>query len=144
MSAVGRERVYSDLVSGLLDARTDPATGRFDAQLDELVSSGAVTEQAARALRFWQRASLRALVDHTMAVLPTALGALDAARAEAEANVLRIDLTRLDERVDEVGDTPDVTSPTPASAAARLGANRRRQLVAELVDLSPPDRPGNR
>ena len=82
-----RGSAYADLVSGLLDARSDPATERFDAELAEAVSSGAVTPDAARLLRFWQRAAQRALVDHVRTVLPPALHALDASRTESAAEV---------------------------------------------------------
>ena len=78
---------YADLVGGLLDARTDPATERFDAELEVFVTNGTVTPAAARTLRFWQRASLRSLVDHARAVLPPALAALEAARAESSQTV---------------------------------------------------------
>jgi hypothetical protein len=79
----GRD-VWSDLVGGLLDARTDPATARFDADLAAAVAAGSVTEESAHRLRFWQRASVRALADHARTVLPVALGALAAAGREAE------------------------------------------------------------
>jgi hypothetical protein len=79
----GRD-VWFDLVGGLLDARTDPATARFDADLAAAVAAGSVTEETAHRLRFWQRASVRALADHARTVLPVALGALAAAGREAE------------------------------------------------------------
>ena len=72
------------MVGGLIDARTDPATARFDAELAAAEASGAVSPEAAHRLRFWQRASVRALADHARTVLPIALGALDAARRDAE------------------------------------------------------------
>jgi len=78
---------YADLVGGLLDARTDPATERFDAELAVFVTNGTVTPEAARTLRFWQRASLRNLVDHARVVLPPALAALEAARTQSTQTV---------------------------------------------------------
>jgi hypothetical protein len=74
-------------VAGLLEARIDPVTERFDAELAAAVDAGTVSPEAARTLRFWQRASLRALVDHGRSVLPPALGALEAARQESLAAV---------------------------------------------------------
>jgi hypothetical protein len=82
-SASSRETAYAGLVAGLLEARIDPVTERFDAELAAAVDAGTVTPEAARTLRFWQRASLRALVDHGRSVLPPALGALEAARQES-------------------------------------------------------------
>jgi hypothetical protein len=78
---------WSDLVGGLIDARADPATARFDAELAGSVAAGSLSREAATRLKFWQRASVRAVADHARTVLPAALGALDAARREAEADV---------------------------------------------------------
>lgn len=77
--------VWTDLVGGLVDARTDPATARFDAELAAALADGSLAEDVAHRLRFWQRASVRVLVDHVMTVLPVAVGALDAARRDADA-----------------------------------------------------------
>jgi hypothetical protein len=79
--------VWSDLVAGLLDARSDPATARFDAELTAGLADGSLTDEAAHRLRFWQRASVRLLADHARTVLPVALGALEAARNDAERYV---------------------------------------------------------
>ncbi len=78
-----RQDAWSDLVSGLLDARDDPATTRFDAELAAAVEAGEVTPHAAHRLRYWQRACLRALSDHVLTVLPASLGALAEAREDA-------------------------------------------------------------
>ena len=82
-----RTDAYADLVGGLLDARVDPATERFDAELAAAVAEGSLTQETARTLRFWQRASVRGLVEHARNVLPAALGALDAARAESQETI---------------------------------------------------------
>jgi hypothetical protein len=82
---LGRD-VWTELVDALIDARTDPATTRFDAELASAVTAGALPEETATRLRFWQRASVRAVGDHARTVLPVALGALDASRREAEAD----------------------------------------------------------
>lgn len=80
---IGRD-VWYDLIGGLLDARDDPATARFDAELAAGLADGTLTPDAAHRLRFWQRASVRSLADHARTVVPVALGALAAARHEAE------------------------------------------------------------
>ena len=72
------------MVGGLIDARTDPATPPVHAERGTAEAPGAVRPEAAPRLRFWQRASVRALADHARTVLPIALGALDAARRDAE------------------------------------------------------------
>ena len=82
-----RHVAYADLVGGLLDARVDPATEHFDAELSAALAAGTVTAEAARTLRFWQRASVRGLVEHARNVLPPALSSLEAAREESKQTV---------------------------------------------------------
>ena len=82
-----RQVAYADLVGGLLDARQDPATERFDAELSAAIAAGSVTPGAARTLRYWQRAGIRGLVEHARHVLPPALVALEAARDESSETV---------------------------------------------------------
>jgi hypothetical protein len=82
-----RHVAYADLVGGLLDARDDPATEHFDAELSAALAAGTVTAEAARTLRYWQRASVRGLVEHARNVLPPALSALEAAREESKETV---------------------------------------------------------
>ena len=127
-----RLQVYADLVAGLLDARDDVATARFDAELEHAVATGAITAGSARRLRFWQRASIRGLADHTKSVLPTALSALDASRAEAEAA-----LTALADTLD--------ADPQVAGPAKRPGGEQHRRSgetragAAEDATAGPPD-----
>ena len=115
--AVPARDVWSDLVGGLLDARIDPATARFDAELSAGLADGSLTEDAAHRLRYWQRASVRALADHARTVLPIALGALEAARHEAERDVT--------EAADVLGEPAPVPEPGPAE-----------QQVEPTVDVS--------
>jgi hypothetical protein len=105
---------YSDLVGGLLDARTDPATERFDAQLAEALEAGTVTSEVARALRFWQRAAVRGVVDHARRVLPPALEALDAARQESAD-----DVAANDESWSAVSSTVNRSVPQPSPEPGR-------------------------
>ncbi len=79
-----REAALSDLVAGLLDARLDPATERFDAELAAAEEDGRVDAQTAKVLRWWQREALRALVEHGRVVLPPTLLALEQAAAGAD------------------------------------------------------------
>lgn len=156
------DRVYADLVGGLLDARDDPATARFDHELALAVEAGQVTAAAARRLRFWQRASLRLLADHTRSVLPTALGALEASRREAadyvaqlivvvheeaadvasgEAERAGAQRTTVESRADVTAATAPRDTPERASAtgppAARSLEERHRMIVADLVKAAP-------
>lgn len=142
MSTEPGNRVYSDLVGGLLDARDDPATARFDAELTRAVERGEMTGDTARRLKFWQRASLRALTDHTRAVLPTALGALDASRREASASAAAAaDL--LDAEVAPApapGPAPDQSpDPEPDAAAAPRDAVPDPQTPQESPAAPPAE-----
>src|SRR4051812_9092893 len=74
-----------DVVAALLDAREAPATMRFDAVLAAAVAAGSVDADVARALRWWQRQSVREATDHARTVLPPALAALADAAAGARA-----------------------------------------------------------
>jgi hypothetical protein len=140
---LGRD-VWSDLVGGLLDARTDPATARFDAELAAAVAGGALTDEAAHRLRFWQRASVRALADHVSSVLPVALGALAAARKDAEryadeaaatlAAAAEPALADMDEAgVDVQVDLTRRASTRGTTEPRTLEADHPRLLVAELM-----------
>src|SRR5450432_1689008 len=68
------------LVAALLGVRTDHASARFDAEIDAALAANALDVQTARALRFWQRASVQEVEDSTAGVLPLAL----AARGDAD------------------------------------------------------------
>lgn len=138
------QRVYSDLVGGLLDAREDPATERFDEELRQAVQRGEVTAAAARRLRFWQRAALRALTDHTRTVLPVVLGALAASRREAAEDVAEggavldrevLAPTEAEHPAPELDlrDTPEPASTAAARRPSSLGERGPRLIVAGLV-----------
>jgi hypothetical protein len=146
---LGRD-VWTDLVGGLIDARADPATARFDAELAAAVAAGDLPEETATRLRFWQRASVRAVADHARTVLPVALGALDAARREAQEDVEVAEATLeaataaraaaaepgentgVPARPDEVDLLRRASTPEPARPST-LEGDRPRQLVAGLV-----------
>lgn len=78
-----RSSAYAELVSGLLEARHDAASARFDAEIAAAEADGRIDERTARVLRWWQRESVRAVVEHARSVIPPALGAIDEADKEA-------------------------------------------------------------
>ena len=86
-SSRSREAAYADLVAGLLDLRSDPATGRFDAELAAAEDEGRIDPQTAKVLRWWQRESLRTLVEHASAVVPPTMLALEVAAGGSEREV---------------------------------------------------------
>ncbi|MFZ0322899.1 MAG: hypothetical protein WAN48_02080 [Actinomycetes bacterium] len=82
MTDSARAAAYGDLVAGLLDARDDRATRRFDAELSDAVEDGLVDPDVARRLRWLQRESVHAVVEHARTTVPAALLGLDRARVE--------------------------------------------------------------
>jgi hypothetical protein len=151
-----RHVAYADLVGGLLDARLDPATEHFDAELSAALAAGTVTAEVARTLRFWQRASVRGLVEHARNVLPPALSALEAAREESKETVeaeqrswtAATGGTARD--LAEQANTTNPTNPTDATAPAETPSvqpainltdhRRSRLIVAGLMSsLAPAD-----
>lgn len=151
-----RESAYAELVAGLIDVREDVATARFDAELAHAEADGRIDAATARALRWWQRAAVRAVVDHARTALPPVLAALDrahdvAAEELAEAERALDDAMALalptgpEEPVVPVppapqpaveGHPPDEEpSPTPGP---HPDLTSRRLLVAGLTPLPPP------
>jgi len=83
----GRSAAFRELVAGLLDARNDYATTEFDRALAAAEADETIDPAAARLLRWWQRETLRALVEHATRVLPATVLALEQADAAAVAEV---------------------------------------------------------
>ena len=135
-----RHVAYADLVGGLLDARLDPATERFDEELAAAVAEGTVTGDAARTLRFWQRASVRGLVDHARHVLPPALTALDAARDESQETVDAEQRSWAEATGDEPTGAPAATSTSSDNRSINLTEHRHsRLIVAGLMSSAARD-----
>jgi len=85
MTDSSRDAAYIALVDALIALRQDPATQRFDEYLDYAESTSRIDAPTARALRWWQRQSVRGLADHLEEVLPGLLVALE--RADAAAKI---------------------------------------------------------
>jgi len=146
-----RETAYGDVIAGLLDVRVDPASQRFDAEIAAAEEEGRIDPQTAKVLRWWQRESIRGLVEHARTVVPATLVALEqsavGAGAETEASSRSwaravgddlgsdsvLDLTRSAGKVHaETLHSADETVPPPAD----LADHRRRLLVAGLTRVS--------
>ena len=141
-----REAAYADLVSGLLDLRTDPATERFDAELAAAEDEGRIDPQTAKVLRWWQRESLRTMVEHASTVLPPTMLALEksASGSEREVEVSAQSWARAagndgasarDDDDDDEADENDNEPPAPPPTD--LTEHRRRLLVAGLTRVRP-------
>ena len=76
---------YAALLGALLDTRRDEATARFDAELDAALASNRIDAATARALRWWQRASVRSAESYLGSVLPGLVALQDGADAHAAA-----------------------------------------------------------
>jgi hypothetical protein len=137
-----REAALSDLVAGLLDARLDPATDRFDAELAAAEEDGRIDTQTAKVLRWWQREAQRAVVEHARIVLPPTLLALEQAAAgadrEAEASAASWARATADEQPDDDGGTSPrgVRTRPSASRTGSAAADQPQQYVDEGAEWS--------
>ena len=68
-----RLSAYADLVAAVLDLRSSAAREAFDEALATARDSGEIADNLARQLRWLQRQSERALVEHAESVLPAAM-----------------------------------------------------------------------
>jgi hypothetical protein len=128
---------YADLVAGLLDARADPATERFDGALAAAVTAGELDADLAATLRFWQRAALRSVIEHVRTVLPPTLAALAAARGDALERA-RADEALLRDPATSSGEPSGDPAP-PREEASSLSDRRHRLIVAGLISSTPLD-----
>lgn len=120
---MNREPAYADVVAGLLDATPATATERFDAELADAVAAG-LDPGVARALRWCQRESVRAVREHAAVVLPPVIAALvasEAAQSGPAAEPLAIAIA---------------TAPAQADPPVSPEDSRRRTLVAGLLSLT--------
>jgi len=135
-----RHVAYADIVGGLLDARLDPATRCFDAELATALAAGAVTVEAARSLRFWQRASVRGLVEHARCVLPPALAALDGSWRESQQTMEADQRSWQEVTGAMLATTSGRSSASDEDATINLSERRNnRHMVAALMSSTAPD-----
>ncbi len=152
-SRPSREAALADLVAGLLDARADPATARFDAELEAAEAAGRIDAATARLLRWWQRESLRTVTEHVRTVIPAAIASLDEAAEQAEESVSAsaraweqsqrtsnvLDLTLHSASGSGPESDADEDSEAPRSPESAPRTARHRTLVAGLTQLPRPD-----
>jgi hypothetical protein len=128
------EATYTDLVAGLLDAREDLATARFDVALTAAVTAGEVSADSARTLRFWQRSAVRELLAHAQDVLPPALAALDRSRVVAAERLARDDAMFCSAESGDAGTLGEV--PTTVGERSSTLDDERRQVIVAAVTRS--------
>jgi hypothetical protein len=147
MDTPSRAAAYSELVAGLLDVRDQSTTERFDEALRAGVASGRLDPATAAELRWLQRESVQAVVDHARTALPPALLGIDEARAAvAAAPLQRFVAPEHPAPATHVADADWLTTPswedlplttaTAATAATTEPAMVRRLLVAGLTSLT--------
>jgi hypothetical protein len=81
---MSRAAAYGELVAGILDVRDQTPTQRFDDALRAAVAAGRLDPRTAAELRWLQRESVQALVEHARTALPAALLGIDDARAGSQ------------------------------------------------------------
>lgn len=138
-----RETAYGDLLTALLDVRLDPATDRFDAELEAAEADGRIDPATAKVLRWWQRESLRSMLEHTRTVVPPTLIALEKAAGRVDDEVEAASASWARVAGEDAPPTPPRRSrvPTPqddepaakVTPPADLSEHRRRMLVAGLT-----------
>jgi hypothetical protein len=132
---------YANIVAAVADARPDPATERFDAEIASAVADGRIDQQFARTLRWWQRESVRGVRDHLVEVLPPLLESLD---ASALRPLRHSDAPERSDPADKnfaatAKSAPGHSGPRTVSTAVSAQRSpqhtqhRRRVLVASLV-----------
>ena len=139
----GRATAYADLLAALLATRADPATARFDAEIAAAEAAGTLSGETARALRWWQRESLRGHADHDVEVVPAVLVTLGTAEQEAAESVRSSAESWAVATASTSTHHVDVRTPAP-TRTADSGAPATRLLVAGLTVLSDdaPDEDG--
>lgn len=141
--AVSRDR-YTAVVAALLDVRIDHSSARFDAELQTALAEGRVDAATARALRWWQRASVQALTTYSATVLPAVLAARDAADQQAADDIEALAASWQQARSLQtavVAPSPKPTQnpePTRNPEPLALGTNESARPVAVQSAVAPP------
>jgi hypothetical protein len=109
---MSRAAAYGELVAGILDVRDATPTRRFDDAIRDAVAAGRLDPRTAAELRWLQRESLQALVEHARISLPAALLGIDEARAGSQVGETAPH--------PEVGDRPEPLGEPPQPEAPPL------------------------
>jgi len=118
------------LVAALLGVRTDHASARFDAEIDAAVAANTLDVHTARALRYWQRASVQAVEDYAAGVLPVALAARDDADRQGADDVVETAAAWAVARAaQQAQPTPLLDDSTPDAAPRHRSVSETEQAV---------------
>lgn len=149
VSDATRLSAYAELVVGLLDVRDDAAGRRFDAELAAAESTGRIDADTARAIRWWQRETVRGLVAHAQTVLPPTLLAIehsyrDSQGHEADETIAKnlVQSQSATGYSDDSADLPPEELPEDLPEVEvtdpPIDLTARRLLVAGLMPLRDP------
>ena len=115
------------LVAALLGVRTDHASARFDTEIDAALAANTLDVQTARALRFWQRASVQAVEDYAAGVLPVALAARDDADRQGADDV--IEAAAAWQEAHKAQEAPVLDDSTPDAGPRHRSVSETEQAV---------------
>ena len=128
---------YAALVDALIALRRDPATQRFDEYLEYATETGRIDEPTARALRWWQRQSVRGVEEHLEGLLPVILRQLEAAD---QAAIRAVELSDQAWRA-AAGAHPPQSHSAPAKAGTaqpeKAQSETAQSVTAQSVTAQP-------
>ena len=158
MATPDRSDAFSQLIDALVALRPTPANDSFDLAVAAAEASGRLDVQRARELRWWQRQSVRELLDHITAVLPELLDNLEVAEraaisAAAESAAAWQAATgashpgtshtgsAADQAVDQAASATDSASAPPSQVAPSQAAPSQAAERGEPSRFEPTPRP---
>lgn len=141
----GRLAAYTDLIGAVLDLRAPEPTQTFDAALADAVGAGRLAPELARELRWLQRQTERAIVEHAATVLPPALVALQTTETHHPAQqphsgslVAPEPAEPYLDYLDDLDESDETDELDELEAAPVVQLQSRRLLVAGLRPLPDP------
>ena len=126
------ERVAA-LVAALLGVRTDHVSARFDAEVEAALVANRVDVQTARALRFWQRASVQAAEEYIGAAVAGALAAHD--EADRQALIDATEAAAAWQQATEADATRETEAAEPSQPLQPPQPSQPTQLTRRLISL---------
>jgi hypothetical protein len=124
------------LLEALLAARSTPANDRFDAEIAGAIARGQLDPTTARALRYRQRASVRAVETYLQETLAPLLRAREAAERHALDEVAADDNAWQQAR--EIATIAEPTKVSTPAAAGTLVDAETGVAKPEVIDLTEP------
>jgi hypothetical protein len=121
---------YTALVAALLGVRTDNASARFDAEVEAALAANRLDVATARTLRWWQRASVRAVESYAASVVPAALAT--GSDADQVAALESDESAASWQRAQAIKGVPPSSVPLPARVITIPDPATRRRSAKEI------------